>query len=107
MMRLSRSASTPRPGSRYNDSDEIRSRRCGGKFLRAPAWSLRLCAEPQMRSSGEIWMGRENKFFRAGKRYLIVKRILAVLPLLTTLMMQFPAGSFFPSIVLSRFVLVF
>ncbi len=40
-----------------------------------------------MRSSGEIWMGRENKFFRAGKRYLMVKRILAVLPPLTTLMM--------------------
>src|SRR6266496_5246389 len=35
MMRLSRSASTLRPGSRYNDSDEIRSRPCGGKFLRA------------------------------------------------------------------------
>ena len=52
-----------------------------------PASSLRLCAEPQMRSSGEIWMGRENKFFRAGKRYLMVKRILAVLPPLTTLMM--------------------
>ena len=42
-------------------------------------------AEPQMPSSGEIWMG--NKLFRAGKRYLMVKRILAVLPSLTTLMM--------------------
>ncbi len=50
-----------------------------------PASSLRLCAEPQMRSSGEIWM--DNKLFRAGKRYLMVKRILAVLPSLTTLMM--------------------
>src|SRR4029453_4569805 len=46
-----------------------------------------------------------NRFARA-KRYLMVKRILAVLPSLTTLMIYFPAGSFLPSIVLSMIVLV-
>jgi hypothetical protein len=39
-----------------------------------------------MRSSGEIWMGRKINSF-ADKRYLMVKRILAVLPSLTTFMM--------------------
>jgi hypothetical protein len=75
---------------------EIRPHRWGWKVFEVPGVEPVFSAKDHATGyvlnrasfcSGEIRMGRENESLRADKRYLMVKRILAVLPSLTTLMM--------------------